>query len=130
MAPALVLTDFLLLIISTLSLVLLVKSLRNSKSKGKYPPSPPALPIIGHIHLLKSELPTSFATLARKYGPLMQIRFGAAKFVVVSDAKSAQEILRTFDTDFASKFQPVPLVTISMKTVLSLMLVMVLIGGS
>ncbi|MBA0767724.1 hypothetical protein Gotri_016583 [Gossypium trilobum] len=108
MAPTLVLTDFLLLIISTLLLVLLVKSLRNSKSKGKYPPSPPALPIIGHIHLLKSGLPTSFATLARKYGPLMQIRLGAAKFVVVSDAKSAQEILRTFDTDFASKFQPGP----------------------
>ncbi|TYJ18624.1 hypothetical protein E1A91_A09G135900v1 [Gossypium mustelinum] len=108
MAPTLVLTDFLLLIISTLLLVLLVKSLRNSKSKGKYPPSAPALPIIGHIHLLKSGLPTSFATLARKYGPLMQIRLGAAKFVVVSDAKSAQEILRTFDTDFASKFQPGP----------------------
>ncbi|KAB2013152.1 hypothetical protein ES319_D09G138000v1 [Gossypium barbadense] len=96
------------MIISTLLLILLVKSLRNSKSKGKCPPSPPALPIIGHIHLLKSELPTSFATLARKYGPLMQIRLGAAKFVVVSDAKSAQEILRTFDTDFASKFQPGP----------------------
>ncbi|MBA0587850.1 hypothetical protein Gorai_000971, partial [Gossypium raimondii] len=108
MAPTLVLTDFLLLIISTLLLVLLVKSLRNSKSKGKYPPSPPALPIIGHIHLLKSGLPTSFATLPRKYGPLMQIRLGAAKFVVVSDAKSAQEILRTFDTNFASKFQPGP----------------------
>ncbi|XP_040956160.1 cytochrome P450 93B16 [Gossypium hirsutum] len=96
------------MIISTLLLILLVKSLRNSKSKGKCPPSPPALPIIGHIHLLKSGLPTSFATLARKYGPLMQIRLGAAKFVVVSDAKSAQEILRTFDTDFASKFQPGP----------------------
>ncbi|KAK6289669.1 hypothetical protein POUND7_001210 [Theobroma cacao] len=99
---------FLILIISTLLLCFLVKSFRNFKSKAKYPPSPPALPIIGHIHLLKSGLPTSFEALANRYGPLMQIRVGATNFVVASDAKSAQEILRTFDTDFASKFQPGP----------------------
>ncbi|MBA0587851.1 hypothetical protein Gorai_000972 [Gossypium raimondii] len=114
MAPTLsiCLTDYfhhlLILIISTLFLLFLVKSFRNFKSKSKYPPTPPALPIIGHIHLLKSGLPTSFQSLARIYGPLMQIRVGAANFVVASDAKSAQQILRTFDADFASKFQPGP----------------------
>ncbi|MBA0740055.1 hypothetical protein Gogos_013278 [Gossypium gossypioides] len=114
MAPTLsiCLTDYfhhlLILIISTLFLLFLVKSFRNLKSKSKYPPTPPALPIIGHIHLLKSGLPTSFQSLARIYGPLMQIRVGAANFVVASDAKSAQQILRTFDADFASKFQPGP----------------------
>ncbi|KAK8630789.1 hypothetical protein V6N13_079564 [Hibiscus sabdariffa] len=93
-------------IVSTLLLLFLLKSFRNSKSTGKYPPSPPALPFIGHLHLLKSRLPTSLENLAKRYGPLMRIRLGANEFVVASDEKSAREILKTFDADFASKFMP------------------------
>ncbi|GMI73750.1 cytochrome P450, family 712, subfamily A, polypeptide 2 [Hibiscus trionum] len=98
----------LILIVSTLLLVFLVKCFRNSKSTGKYPPSPPALPFIGHLHLLKSRLPTSLENLAKRYGPLMRLRLGATEFVVASDEKSARQILKTFDADFASKFAPGP----------------------
>ncbi|KAL4309605.1 hypothetical protein GQ457_01G053850 [Hibiscus cannabinus] len=38
----------------------------------------------------------------------MRIRLGANEFVVASDEKSAREILKTFDADFASKFMPGP----------------------
>ena len=128
MAPTLGLMDhFSILIIYTLLLSFLVKSFRNFKSKAKYPPSPPALSIICHIHLLKSGLPTSFETLAREYGPLMQIRAGATNFVVASDAKSAQEHLIVILSPNSNLVEQ--LIT-HMKTVILLMLLMVRIGGS
>lgn len=70
----------------------------------RHPPSPPALPIIGHLHLLSARLPTCFEALAKRYGPLMQIRFGSSTFLVVSDISLAKEILKTHDVDFASKY--------------------------
>ncbi|KAI4375633.1 hypothetical protein MLD38_013481 [Melastoma candidum] len=82
-------------------------SVRSSASSGslKQPPSPPSLPIIGHIHLLGSVLPKSFQTLARRYGPLMQIRIGGSNFWVASDAAVAKEILQMNDVNFASRFE-------------------------
>lgn len=74
------------------------------RSKVRRPPSPPALPILGHFHLLTSTLPKSLETLARRYGPLMEIRIGSSHFLVVSDAATAKEILKTHDVEFASKF--------------------------
>ncbi|KAL4597975.1 hypothetical protein ACB092_11G027200, partial [Castanea dentata] len=50
-------------------------------------PSPPALPIIGHLQLLGSILPKSFQTLARCYGPLI--------------ANVAKEIYKIHNLNFA-----------------------------
>ncbi|KAK7850583.1 beta-amyrin 24-hydroxylase [Quercus suber] len=78
-----------------------IKSCFNSRPAIQNPPSPPALPIIGHLHLLGSVLPKSFQTLARRYGPLMQLRMGATTCVVVSSANVAREIYKTQDLNFA-----------------------------
>ncbi|EEF29987.1 cytochrome P450, putative [Ricinus communis] len=67
------------------------------------PPSPPALPLIGHLHLIGSVLPSSFQALARRYGPLMQIRLGASTCVVASSAAVAKEIFKTQDLNFSSR---------------------------
>ncbi|KAJ6699916.1 CYTOCHROME P450 FAMILY 712 SUBFAMILY A POLYPEPTIDE 2 [Salix purpurea] len=83
---------------------LVVKKCTSFCSKTRHPPSPPALPIIGHLHLLSSRLPSSLRTLASRYGPLMLIRFGSAPIFVVSDASTAKEILKTHDVAFASKY--------------------------
>lgn len=83
---------------------LVVKKCTSFCTKTRHPPSPPALPIIGHLHLLSSTLPSSLRTLASRYGPLMLIRFGSAPIFVVSDASTAKEILKTHDVDFASKY--------------------------
>lgn len=67
------------------------------------PPGPPALPFIGHLHLVGKVLPKSFQALARRYGPLMQLRLGASTCVVVSSADVAKEIFKTQELNFSSR---------------------------
>ncbi|XP_010524323.1 PREDICTED: 3,9-dihydroxypterocarpan 6A-monooxygenase isoform X2 [Tarenaya hassleriana] len=67
------------------------------------PPSPPALPFIGHLHLIGRVLPVSLQSLARRYGPLMAIRLGASTCVVASDSSSAKEIFKTQELNFCSR---------------------------
>ncbi|KAF8043833.1 hypothetical protein BT93_A1979 [Corymbia citriodora subsp. variegata] len=76
----------------------------SKKKPVRSPPSPLALPLLGHFHLLSSALPKSLEALARRYGPLMQISIGSSHFLVASDAATAQQILRAHDVEFASKF--------------------------
>ncbi|KAL5744122.1 hypothetical protein ACOSQ2_027238 [Xanthoceras sorbifolium] len=101
---------FLLLVwlISTVGMHFIIKIWRKNSNRGRPPPGPPALPIIGHLHLLSSTLPKSLETLANRYGPLMQIRMGDTPFVIVSDANTAEKVLKTHDIDFASKYEPGP----------------------
>ncbi|OMO66333.1 Cytochrome P450 [Corchorus olitorius] len=84
----------------------LIKKLFSHVRTGvqlKHLPSPPSLPIIGHLHyfLLGS---TSFAkklqSLATRYGPLLQLNMGASTFILVSNANSAREILKTHELNF------------------------------
>ncbi|KAH7557318.1 hypothetical protein ACOSP7_026974 [Xanthoceras sorbifolium] len=70
---------------------------------SKPPPSPPALPIIGHLHLIHKVLPKSFQTLARRYGPLMELRLGASTCVVASTADVAKEIFKNQELNFCSR---------------------------
>lgn len=67
------------------------------------PPSPPALPIIGHLHLIGHVLPVSLQGLARRHGPLMGIRLGASSCVVVSSEAVAREIFKTQELNFSSR---------------------------
>ncbi|KAK3217698.1 hypothetical protein Dsin_011668 [Dipteronia sinensis] len=101
---------FLIWLISTVVMHFIIKIWANSlnKQKPRPPPGPLALPIIGHLHLLSSTLPKSLKTLANRYGPLMQIRMGDTLFVIVSDANTAEKVLKTHDIDFASKYEPGP----------------------
>ncbi|CAK9159320.1 unnamed protein product [Ilex paraguariensis] len=86
---------------------LLLQSFIKKRVKGhktiQLPPSPLALPIIGHLHLLGSTLHQSFQTLAFRYGPLMLIRAGTTTSYVVSNAIVAKEVFKTHDIDFASR---------------------------
>ncbi|KAA8518233.1 hypothetical protein F0562_015707 [Nyssa sinensis] len=87
---------------------LLVRSIANQRSKSKttihHPPSPPALPVIGHLHLLGSVLSKSFQTLAYRYGPIMRLRIGPSNSsIVVSNATIAKEMLRNHELSFVSR---------------------------
>lgn len=97
--------------ISIISLVVvcwLIKTFTKSRSIDLLPPSPPALPIVGHLYLLSSKLPESLQTLAHRYGPLMRIRIGASTFFVVSNATIAKEIFKTHDINFSSRYESGP----------------------
>nr|TKR98347.1 hypothetical protein D5086_0000204820 [Populus alba] len=80
-----------------------IKTFLRSRSQNNLPPSPPALPFIGHLHLIGSVLAKSFQTLAIRYGPIMQIRLGASTCVVASNAVVAKEIFKTQDLNFSSR---------------------------
>ncbi|CAH8265670.1 unnamed protein product [Arabidopsis lyrata] len=76
---------------------------QGSTDATKLPQSPPALPFIGHLHLIGKVLPVSFQSLAHKYGPLMEIRLGASKCVVVSSSSVAREIFKEQELNFSSR---------------------------
>ncbi|CAL1372435.1 unnamed protein product [Linum trigynum] len=67
------------------------------------PPGPPALPIIGHLHLVGKILPTSFQALAQRHGPLLTLRLGFSTCVLASDASTAKQIFKAHELNFSSR---------------------------
>ncbi|TVU18868.1 hypothetical protein EJB05_34985, partial [Eragrostis curvula] len=75
----------------------------NGKSKHRLPPSPPAIPILGHLHLLEKPTHIALARLAARYGPVLSLRLGSRDAVVVSSAERARECFTENDLCFASR---------------------------
>jgi cytochrome P450 len=79
---------------------------RRSGAAPLPPPSPWALPVVGHLHHLAfaSALPhRAMRDLARRLGPLMLLRLGELRVVVASSADAAREVMRTHDLAFATR---------------------------
>ncbi|KAF8694279.1 hypothetical protein HU200_038418 [Digitaria exilis] len=97
----------LLFIVPLILLLHLHVASRNKKHQKKpLPPSPPGLPVIGHL-LLVGDLPhVSLRDLAAKHdhgGGLMLLRLGAVQNLIVSSPRAAQAVLQTHDHVFASR---------------------------
>ncbi|RZC72341.1 hypothetical protein C5167_035503 [Papaver somniferum] len=71
--------------------------------KKNLPPSPPSNPILGHLHLLKLPLYRTLATISKKYGPIMYLRFGTKPVIVVSSPSMVEECLSKNDVIFANR---------------------------
>ncbi|KAG9450852.1 hypothetical protein H6P81_010817 [Aristolochia fimbriata] len=69
------------------------------------PPSPPARPVIGHLHLLSGPglLHHKLARLADRFGPILALRAGSRRILIVSDPAPARECFTTHDRAFASR---------------------------
>ncbi|KAJ8640704.1 hypothetical protein MRB53_017398 [Persea americana] len=85
------------------SLFLISKLLFTNRSRHPKPPSPPSLPILGHLHLLKKPLHRSLAALSHRYGPLLSLRFGSRPVLVVSSPELVEECFTKNDITFANR---------------------------
>ncbi|KAL5714093.1 hypothetical protein ACHQM5_016101 [Ranunculus cassubicifolius] len=67
------------------------------------PPSPFALPIIGHLHLFRKPFYRTLQTLSRRHGPIMFLRFGLRPVLVVSSQSLVEDCFIKNDIVFANR---------------------------
>lgn len=97
-----------MLIVLCVSMLLFVLSKLKSliaKPKLNLPPGPWTLPLIGSLHHLMTEpnIHRAMRRLSNQHGPLMTLRLGEVKAMVVSSPEAAQEIMKTHDVAFADR---------------------------
>ncbi|GFY93766.1 cytochrome P450, family 81, subfamily H, polypeptide 1 [Actinidia rufa] len=75
----------------------------RSNRHRNLPPSPPALPIIGHLHLIKSPVHRTLHSISQTLGPVFSLRFGSRLVVVVSSPSVIEECFTKNDTVLANR---------------------------
>ncbi|KAK1433449.1 hypothetical protein QVD17_10359 [Tagetes erecta] len=63
----------------------------------------PTFPIIGHLYLLKKPLHRTLATISSKHGPILLLRFGSRKVLLVTSATISEECFTKNDIVFANR---------------------------
>lgn len=86
-----------------LSLISLLFAFNLRSSRRNLPPSPPSLPIIGHLHYLKIPLHRTLQKLSAKYGPVISLWFGSRLVVVVSSLPAVEECFTKNDIVLANR---------------------------
>ncbi|KAL5975996.1 hypothetical protein ACLOJK_020326 [Asimina triloba] len=83
----------------------ILRSRTSATANGqRLPPSPVALPLFGHLHLLRPLVHRSLHALANRYGPILLLRLGTlGDAVIVSSPALAREFLKSHDLAFASR---------------------------
>ncbi|CAN6682216.1 unnamed protein product [Malus baccata var. baccata] len=92
----------LLIIIFPVILKLSITKIRQKRNKN-LPPSPPSLPIIGHLHLLKQPVHRTLQSLSSKFGKTILLHWGSRKVLLVSSPLIAEECLTKHDIIFANR---------------------------
>ncbi|KAF8023135.1 hypothetical protein BT93_F0590 [Corymbia citriodora subsp. variegata] len=92
---------FILSASSFLFLIFLFKLQRSSKKN--LPPSPPSLPIIGHLLLIKEPVHRTLQSLSDRYGPVLYLSFGSWPVVVVSSPSAVEECFTRNDVVLANR---------------------------
>ncbi|THG21369.1 hypothetical protein TEA_003672 [Camellia sinensis var. sinensis] len=77
--------------------------LSRATTQKNLPPSPPALPVIGHLHLLKQPLHRTLDGLYQNLGPVFSLRFGSRLVVVVSSPSAVEECFTKNDVVLANR---------------------------
>jgi cytochrome P450 len=76
---------------------------KGDKAAQRLPPSPPAVPFLGHLHLVKTPFHAALARLAARHGPVFSMRMGSRRAVVVSSPDAAKECFTEHDVAFANR---------------------------
>ncbi|XP_050378681.1 licodione synthase-like [Argentina anserina] len=91
------------LVLFIVFLVLAFLISRHFRVNHRLPPSPLALPIIGHFHLLNPLIHRSFHDLYLRLGPIFSLRLGSVPCVVVTSPELAKEFLKTHELSFMNR---------------------------
>ncbi|XP_065635072.1 cytochrome P450 81E8 [Quercus suber] len=92
MVQDMLLYSFLSSLLLLLLLAVAFKFLLQTRTKHKnLPPSPPSLPILGHLHLIKKPLHRTFHHFSQKYGNIFSLQFGSQLVVIVSSPSAVEE---------------------------------------
>ncbi|KAB5563672.1 hypothetical protein DKX38_003726 [Salix brachista] len=98
--------SLLLLLPCLVFLLLSTKFLLRKRKQGKIndlPPSPFALPIIGHLYLLKQPVHRTLHSLSKKYGPIFSLKLGSRLAVVISSPSAVEECFTKNDIVLANR---------------------------
>ncbi|GLJ22352.1 hypothetical protein SUGI_0420820 [Cryptomeria japonica] len=76
---------------------------RKNTLGSRLPRGPFAWPIIGNLNQLKRLPHRDLHELSKKYGPIMMLKLGSVRTVLVSSSAMAKEFLKTHDKVFASR---------------------------
>lgn len=88
-----------------LSIIVALRFFSSSRSRKdlNLPPSPPGIPFIGHLHLLKHPVHKNLFKLSQKLGPVFSLRFGSRLAVVVCSPSLAEECFTKTDLIMANR---------------------------
>ncbi|KAI7740855.1 hypothetical protein M8C21_019744, partial [Ambrosia artemisiifolia] len=75
----------------------------HHKSANLPPTVFPALPVIGHLYLLKKPLYRTLAKVSAKYGPVLFLRLGFRRVLLISSPSAAEECFMKNDIIFANR---------------------------
>ncbi|KAK9663979.1 hypothetical protein RND81_14G010900 [Saponaria officinalis] len=76
---------------------------RKNARISRLPPGPRGWPIIGNILDLGTMPHRTLAELGKKYGPVIWLKLGAQKIVVIQTAKAASEFFKHHDLSFPDR---------------------------
>ncbi|KAL6637827.1 hypothetical protein ACP70R_025399 [Stipagrostis hirtigluma subsp. patula] len=94
----------LLLSVVAVAVLQLLKLALRPRARLPLPPGPWKLPVIGSMHHLVNVLPhRALRDLAAVHGPLMMLQLGETPLVVASSKETARAVLKTHDTNFATR---------------------------
>ncbi|KAL6853920.1 hypothetical protein ACP4OV_019949 [Aristida adscensionis] len=99
------------LCVLVVTVLLLLVLRRRASSPGRrgaagenLPPGPWALPLVGSMHCLLGSLPHhAMQRLARRHGPVVLLRLGHVRALVVSSPAAAREVMKAHDDALANR---------------------------
>ncbi|XP_060048314.1 cytochrome P450 2C55-like isoform X3 [Erinaceus europaeus] len=96
--------DLVVILLLSLLCLLLLSLWKQSSGKGKLPPGPPPLPVIGNLLQLDvKNLTKSFNSLSKVYGPVFTVYFGMKPTVVLHGYEAVKEALTDLGEEFAGR---------------------------
>ncbi|KAL0339601.1 UNVERIFIED_CONTAM: cytochrome [Sesamum radiatum] len=95
--------EYIIFLLIWLIPTILLRAFVKKRSSPRLPPSPLALPIIGHLHLLSSIPHQAFFKISSRYGPLIHLYLGSVPCVVASSPEICKEFLKTHEISFLNR---------------------------